>query len=139
MNLFATIEEKWNELCEKTAPARKKLRKVLKKTGRVLRTVWIYVHKFRGIIASVPVAVAAIWLALRNLVVLPESVGINLLENGDYSLMVVRPVAVLTPLLLTLVCIFLTACSKRTLFPWMVSVLSLLIPLLIWVTNVYPA
>lgn len=139
MNFFATIETKWNTLCEKTAPARKKCRKILRKIGRVLHTIWIYIHKFRGIIASVPVALAAIWLALRNMSVLPENVGINLLANGDYSFMVVRPVAVLTPLLLTLVCIFLTACSKRTLFPWMVSVLSLLVPLLIWVTNVYPA
>ena len=114
MNLFTMIEEKWEELCEKTAPTWKKLRKFFKKTGRVLRTIWIYLHKFRGIISSIPVAVAAIWLGLR-------------------------PLAVLAPMLLTLVCIFLTACSKRTLFPWMVSVLSLLIPLLIWVTNLYPA
>lgn len=139
MKLFATIEEKWNALCGKTAPARKKCRKVLRKTGRVLRTVWIYIHKFRGIIASIPVAITAIWLALRNMDLLPETVGIDLLANGDFSVMVVRPVAVLTPLLITLICIFLTACSKRTLFPWMVSVLSLLIPLMIWVTNVYPA
>ena len=139
MNLFTMIEEKWEELCEKTAPTWKKLRKFFKKTGRVLRTIWIYLHKFRGIIASIPVAVAAIWLGLRNMAELPESVGINLLADGGYSMMVVRPLAVLAPMLLTLVCIFLTACSKRTLFPWMVSVLSLLIPLLIWVTNLYPA
>lgn len=137
MNLFATIEEKWEAFCAKTAPARKKLRKFFRRVGRVLRTVWIYVHKFRGILASIPVAVAAVWLAIRNMELLPENVGINLLADGDYALMVVRPVAVLVPALLTLVCIFLTACSKRTLFPWMVSVISLLVPLLLWVTNMY--
>lgn len=139
MNFFETIEEKWETLSRNTAPTRKKLRKFFRKTGRVLRTVWIYIRKFRGVIASVPVALAAVWLGLRNLELLPENVGVNLLADGTYSLMVVRPVAVLLPMLLTLICIFLTACSRRTLFPWVVSVMSLLVPLMLWVTNLYPA
>lgn len=139
MNLFATIEEKWESFCAKTAPTRKKLRKFFRRFGRTLRIIWIYIHKFRGILASIPVAIAAVVLALRNMELLPESVGVNLLSDGTYSMMVERPVAVWIPALVTLVCIFLTACSKRTLFPWMVSVLTLLVPLLLWVTNLYPA
>lgn len=116
-----------------------KFRRAMNKTGRWLHKAGIFVHQYRSVLVSVPVAVAMIWLAVRNGAVLPEMVGINLLADGSFSLMVARPVAVLTPLLITLVCIFLTACSKRTLFPWMVSVLSLLIPVLIWITNIYPA
>lgn len=128
MSLFATIEKKWNAMRANPELTRKKFRKV-----------GVFIRQYRGVLACVPVAVAMIWLAVRNGAVLPEMVGINLLADGTFSMMVARPVAVLTPLLVTLVCIFLTACSKRTLFPWMVSVLSLLIPLLIWFTNVYPA
>ena len=68
-----------------------------------------------------------------------EKVGLNLQATGDFAMTWNRPVAVLVPLLVTFGCILLTCFSKRPLFPWLVSIFTLAIPMLIWFINVYPA
>lgn len=111
----------------------------MKNAGRIAKKVWNYLYQYRSVIISIPVAVGAIWLAIRNVSLLPDMVGLNLLASGDFSLMVPKLVAVLAPLIVTAFCIVLTVCSKRTLFPWLISAFTLALPLLIWITNVYPA
>lgn len=108
------------------------------KTWSVLKLIGRYVYNFRALIISIPVVVIAIILACRNMAQLPDSVGINLLANGDYSFMVPKIVAVLTPVVITAFCTLLTMCSKRMLYPWIVSIFTLVLPILIWITNVYP-
>lgn len=139
MNFFATIEDKWQAFCKKTQPARKKCRDITYKTGRFLRITWAYIYKLRGVLLAVPVAIGAIWLACMNLAKLPDSVGINLLSNGDFSMMVPKVAAVFGPLAVTVLCIVLTLCSRKPLYPWLVSLFTLALPILILVTNIYPA
>lgn len=139
MNFFDAIEEKWTAFCENTAPARKKTRKVMRKVGRSARVVWAYVYKLRGLLLCVPVAVAAIWLACMNLAKLPEQVGLILLSTGEFSWVVGKATAVFGPLLVTLLCLVLVLCSKKTLYPWLISIFSLVLPLLIQFINIYPA
>lgn len=139
MNFFEQIDQKWTELCDVTRPARKKCGKVWRGICRGFKTVWAYIYMLRSVIMAVPVAVAAIWLACMNMAKLPESVGINLLSSGAFEQMVSREAAVFTPLLLTAACLVLMFCSRRTLYPWMISIFTLTIPLLIMVTNFYPA
>lgn len=139
MNLFATIEDKWLAFCRNTKPAREKFSKILRKTGRILKTIWAYVYKLRAAILAVPVAIGAICLAFMNMSQLPDSVGINLLSNGEFSMMVSRELAVFCPLAVTALCVVLTLSSRKTLYPWMISLFTLVLPLLIYVTNVYPA
>lgn len=109
------------------------------KTLRILKLTGTYLYKFRAVIISLPVAVASIVLACQNMARLPDTVGINLLSEGDYSFMVPKAAAVLIPVVITALCILLTLCSKRTLYPWVVSVFTLVLPVLIWLTNIYPA
>lgn len=139
MSFFEKIKEKWNAFSEKTKPARKKVRKAWRKTSRFCKTLWAYIYKLRAVILSVPVAIGAIWLACMNLSKLPDRVGINLLPNGDFSMMVAKGVAVFGPLAITAVCLLLVLCSRRTLYPWLISVFSLALPFLILITNVFPA
>lgn len=139
MNFFTMIEEKWQAFCVNTKPAREKCGKVLRKTGKVLKTIWAYVYKLRAVILAVPVAVGAICLAVMNMSKLPDSVGINLLSNGEFSMMVSKGVAVFVPLGVTGLCIFLTVGARKTLYPWLISLFTLAIPILILVTNIYPA
>lgn len=106
---------------------------------RTVKTIWKYAFMFRGVFISIPVAAAAIILALKNADHLPEMVGIELLSTGEFGMTVTRTTAVLVPLAVTGGCILMTLLSKRTLFPWLVSVFSLVLPLLIWLTNIYPA
>lgn len=101
-----------------------------------LKVVWKWVYRLRSVILSVPVAVGAVILALFNQINLPSSVGINLQANGEYAQMVVKTVAVLGPLAVTTVCLALVFCSRKVLYPWLVSVFSLALPIMIYLINI---
>lgn len=116
-----------------------KVGEVFKKIGLVLGQIGKWIYKLRGVLLAIPVGVGAVMLAKRNMALLPEAVGINLLSNGEYQWMVNRNVAVMGPLAVTAVCVLLMFCSRRVLYPWLISVFTLVLPLLIWLTNVFPA
>lgn len=139
MEVFAAIEEKWVSLCDKTRPFRQGVGKVLAKTGHVLQVLWSYLVRLRAVFMAVPVAVAAVWLAVLNMSRLPSSVGLLLQTSGEFSLLVPKEVAVFGPLAVTALCILLMLCSKKTVFPWLISIFTLVLPVLIWFTNIYPA
>lgn len=138
MEFFAVIEEKWNLLCDKTRPFRMATSDALKKTGRFFRIIWQYIYRLRTVFLSVPVIVAAVLLALQNLDRLPERVGIWLLSNGEFWLVVPKGLAVAGPIAVTAFCILMLLCSKKVLYPWMISIFSLVLPALIYYTNVFP-
>ena len=131
------IKEKLNEIqlpswLEKTLV-------VLKKIGKVLAAIGKWIYRLRGFFMAVPVALAALFLASRNMARLPEEVGINLLANGQYEYLISRGLAVMVPLLVTGVCLLMMWLSRRTIYPWIISIFSLVLPWLIWITNVFPA
>lgn len=105
----------------------------------VLAGIGSVLYKLRSIFLSIPVALAAVMLAVRNMRLLPETVGINLLASGEYQWMVARSVAVLGPMAVTALCLLMMFLSRRVVYPWLISIFSLVIPLVIWVTNVFPA
>lgn len=112
---------------------------VFKKIGSVLGQIGKWSYRLRSVLLAVPVGIGAVILAMRNMKLLPEAVGINLLANGEYQWMVNRNVAVMGPLAVTAVCLLLMFCSRRVLYPWLISLFTLVLPLLLWVTNVFPA
>ena len=105
----------------------------------IMATVGSWCFKLRGLLLSIPVIVASISLALRNMAKLPAQVGINLLANGEYQFMVGKSVAVLGPLALTAICLLMMFSSRKVIYPWLISIFSLTLPVLIWLTNVFPA
>ena len=118
----------------------------LDKTKRTLQPFWDklvyacrYIAKFKKLFLSVPVATAAIVMAIVNLIKLPPLVGFLQQANGEFEFEIVRIIAVLGPLAVTAICLLLMFASKRTLTPWMVSVFSLLLPLMILITNTFRA
>lgn len=115
-----------------------KIKPILHKTGKVLSAIWKWIYRLRGAVLAIPVAIAAISLAIYNTANLPELVGINLQANGAYAMMVERGVAVGVPLLITGICLVLMFISRKTVYPWLISVFSLALPLLIYFTNVFP-
>lgn len=110
----------------------------LKKVSAVLRLIGQWIFKLRSVILAIPVVFAAIKLAFQNLDRLPVYVGINMQASGEYAMMIERSVAVLLPLLVTAACLLMMFLSKKVLYPWLVSVFSLLLPILLWVTNIFP-
>ena len=112
---------------------------VLKKIGYVLGEIGKWIFRLRGFFMAIPVALAALYLAAQNMSRLPEEVGINLLENGQYEFLISRGLAVMAPLVVTGVCLVMMWLSRRTIYPWIISIFSLVLPILIYITNVFPA
>ena len=128
----------------KWARFRRNAQPLLDKTGEKYKLVagkvsyaWAYVSRFRKLFLAAPVAAMAIILAISNLVKLPAIVGLDLQANGEFNIEILREVAVLGPLAITAVCLLLMFISKRTLTPWLVSVVSLVLPLIILLTNTF--
>ena len=103
-----------------------------------LRNVWRWVYRLRSILLAFPVVVTAVVMAIYNLTNLPEIVGINMQSNGEYAMVVTRAVAVMGPLALTAVCLLLMFCSKKVLYPWLISLFSLVLPLLFLFITTFP-
>ena len=122
---FQNIEEKYQEF------KKSNFAQVMGMTCR-----WAY--KLRSILLSIPVAVVALALAVRNLSQLPTEVGINMLANGQYQWVISRGMAACIPVAITAVCLVMMFLSKKVLYPWLISVFSLALPLVLWFTNIFP-
>lgn len=116
-------------------PWTQKMTAFFKNTGIVLGLTGKWAYKLRSLVMAIPVLVCALALAIRNLATLPEWVGVNMLATGEYQWLISRGVAVMIPFGLTVACLVLVLCSKKTLYPWLISVFSLVLPLVIWLTN----
>ena len=139
MSFIETITEKWDQIAEKTAPGREKAGAFFRKTGDGASNAWKFIVKFKQFILAIPVVLGSVILAIRNLGALPKKVGFGLQLDGTFDFMVGRGIAVLGPIAITALCLLLMFCSKRVLTPWLVSVFSLVLPILIWIINCYPA
>ena len=90
---------------------------------------------FRKIFLAIPVVVVAIVLACQNAAILPEQVGLFLSTEGTFSMLVSRQQAVLGPLLVTGVGLIFMAVSRKVFYPWLISVVTLVLPVLIRLLN----
>ncbi|MBQ3541749.1 MAG: hypothetical protein IJA45_01315 [Oscillospiraceae bacterium] len=129
----------WQRFMDRVQIILANLRKFFAKTAKFLERFIFEVSKLKKIIATVPVAIGAVILAFYNMANLPKVVGLDLLESGAFTYQIPRGIAVFAPLAVTGVCLLLMFCSRRILTPWLVSVISLLIPVAILITNIFPA
>lgn len=137
MNFIDRFMEKWTRMRDKIGPVMKRVGHWITLVYTKLEAAFYYVLKFRKVFLAIPVGVAAVFLALKNMISLPVLVGFDLQSTGEFSIQLVREVAVLGPMAITAICLLLMFCSKRTLTPWLVSVFSLALPLLILFTNTF--
>lgn len=149
MQWLDSIVDKWEFFWDALRPGLEKVGRGLRKTGSFLSRLWQYLFMLRGIILSAPVAAAAVILAAKCSTDLPASVEVTLPgiqlqgENSLFGFLVYqtqyvpRGTAVMVPLVLTAACLLLTICSKRTLYPWLISVFTLAVPVFLLVTNLY--
>ena len=120
--------DKLKEFWKKTEPARKRL-----------KVLWKWAYKMRTTLLAFPVVIGALVLAIQNLAKLPDQVVIDLVGLGGSVLVLAKGVAVLFPLGLTALCLAMMFCSRRVVYPWLISVFSLLLPLVFLLTNAFPA
>jgi len=88
---------------------------------------------------AIPVVIAMVSLANECRQQLPEMVGINLMANGDFEKLVARETAIAATMAITVVCLVFMFLSRKTVYPWLISLMSLLLPILLIVTNIFPA
>ena len=139
MNFMDNFAQKWASLQAKISPVMQKIGKFFRKVMDILAVIWRYIARFKRIIIAIPVAIGAVYLALWNMDRLPAKVGLGIQLDGTFDYMIPREIAVLGPIAVTALCLLLMFCSKRTLTPWLVSVFSLVLPVLIWIINVFPS
>ena len=111
----------------------------VKNINSLLNFIGSVLFRLRKIVMAVPVVYWALKLAAYNRENLPDMVGINLQSSGEFAQMVTRDVAVMGPLGLTAACLLLMLCSRKAMYPWAISIFTLVLPLLILFTNLYPA
>lgn len=109
------------------------------KTRKIAGILIMLVYRLRGIFMAVPVVWYALKLAAYNSKHLPDQVGVNLLSSGVFAMTISREMAVAGPLMITGACLVLMLTSRKALYPWAVSIFTLILPVLLLVSNLYPA
>lgn len=139
MHYFNKAVNKWTEIRDKAKPFFVKVGQKLSAIGKKIAQIWKWICDRRKLILGIPVAAAAIILAIVNLIKLPAKVGFDLQTDGTFSVEIVKGLAVLGPVAVTALCLLLMFSSKRVLTPWFVSLVSLALPVIILLTNIFPA
>ncbi len=108
----------------------------LSKAGHILSVTGTWIWRMRKFVFAIPIVWLAIYFAQLNYSLLPELVGINLQNNGLYTHYIPKDTAVYGPLAVTAVCLLTMMLSRRTLYPWLISLFSMVLPALILLTNI---
>ena len=111
----------------------------MQKISTVFYYIGLWAYRLRAILLAIPVIIAALKLARINFELLPDMVGIGLLSSGEFLYLVAKETAVYAPLAITALCLLMVALSRKTVYPWIVSIFTLTLPLIILLTNVFPA
>jgi len=93
-----------------------------------------WAFKLRSVALSLPVAVIAVILAVNNMATIPGELAIG---AGDSVTVISKSVLVMGPLALTALAILMTLFSKRVVFPWLISIFTLLLPVVLAITMTF--
>ena len=130
--------QEYRDNIEEEKPAEKKKKGGFQKVWNVIRMIGNLIYRLRKVFMSIPGVYYAITFGVYNAKYLPERVGLVLQSNGEFAQTVSRNIAVMGPMGVTAACLLLMFCSRRTLYPWLISIMSLLLPMLILLLNNYP-
>ena len=106
---------------------------------RAVGIIVTVLYRLRKVVMAAPVVYYALRLAAYNAVNLPQSVGLNLQSTGEFAMHISRYAAVVGPLALTGGCLAMMFLSRKAMYAGAISIFSLAVPLLLLVSNVYPA
>jgi hypothetical protein len=134
-----TFTEKWKGFCDSLKAAANTTGSVYTKIKSVIGVLVMVGYRLRKVVLAIPVVYYALKIAAYNGEHLPEDVGLMLLANGEFAYTVSRYLAVMGPLVLTGGCLVMMLFSRKALYPWAISIFTLILPLLLLVSNIYPA
>ena len=105
-----------------------------KSGAETFKTVLHWTFRLRSVMLSLPVAVIAIVLAVSNAGKLPGPLSIG---AGQNIITISKSVLIMGPLALTALSILMTLISKRVAYPWIISLFTLLLPLVLMFTMTF--
>lgn len=138
MGNTANIKESWNGFRDNLKAAANTTGSVYTKIKNVIGVIVMVIYRLRAVFMAIPVVYYALKLAAYNIQNLPKEVGIGLQASGEFAYLVTRELAVLGPLVLTGCCLVMMFCSRKAIYPWVVSIFTLVLPVLLLVSNIYP-
>ena len=116
-----------------------KYKAIVAKINAVINFIGVWLFRLRKFVMAAPVVYYALKLADYNREHLPEQVGLNLQATGEFMQMISREMAVTGPLALTIACLFLMFCCRKATYAWAISIFTLALPILLLISNLYPA
>ena len=131
MSFFRTVRDK-------TAPVLQKIKEIFAFIGMILRKIGRFFFLIRKPLMAIPVVLGALYLAGYIKERLPAQVGLLIQETGAYTYVIDQDVAITGCLAVTAACLLMMFLSRRTIYPWLISIFSLVLPLLILITNIFP-
>ena len=123
----------------KPADRGQKAKAVLKKTDYVISIIVNVLYKHRKDFMAAPVVYYAVKLALYNNEHLPSVVGVDLQANGVFGELLSHELAEMGPLAVPAVCLVLMFLSRKSMYAWAISIFSLALPIVLLLSNRYPA
>ncbi len=130
--------KKYQSFMEKHHDKFAKIKSVCQKIGRVLKLTSVWAYRLRSVILAIPVAIAAGILAVRNVAALPAQVDLSLFVYMQESMMIGREYVIFIPLALTALSLLLMFCSRRVLYTWLISLFSLVLPVVVYIVGTFP-
>lgn len=107
--------------------------------GAFLKKNWRWSLELRKVILAAPVVILMMAIANECRKRLPEVVGLTLQINGSFGRMVDRDKAIMATTAITGLCLLFMFLSRKTIYPWLVSLMSLLLPIVLILINTFPA
>ena len=139
MKELEQLRTKMQELRSKAQPYVEKADKGYRKAKDIWKKAKPWLWQSRKLLLAIPVVYLMLYFARLNWNVLPDAVGLHLLNTGDYAQYITKQMAVYVPMGITGGCLAMMFVSRKTLYPWMICMFSMLLPLLILVTNIFPS
>ena len=139
MSKMEMVVQKWDAFRTKLMAGIDSTGSTYAKVKSIIGVTVMVFYRLRKVFLAIPVIYYALKLAKYNSEHLPEMVGINLQSSGAFADTISREMAVMGPLGLTAACIVLMLFSRKALCPWAISIFTLALPVLLLISNIYPA
>ena len=113
----------------------RRMRKAMEPVDKVMATIGKVLYHLRKIFMAIPVVVAAMKVFVYAKEKLPQDVGILLQESGTYKYMLDKATTLQVCMSLTGACLLLMFLSRKIMYPWVISLFSLILPLFLVFSN----
>ena len=133
------MENTENQVPVQGASSKERFLTGYRKFETIFGKIIMVLYRLRKVVLAAPVVYYALKLAAYNREYLPELVGLNLQASGEFALQISRQLAILGPLAVTAGCLIMMFLSRKALHSWAISVFTLILPVVLLLSNQYPA